>query len=113
VCIAELSQQNASRSKAEVLHEVLSQEPHRNGVQKERSLSCEPDQTSLGVELQELLVIQKKTSFMLYTAAVVIIILWLLGMISGYTVSGFIHILLVIALVMIIFRVIGGRKVLN
>jgi hypothetical protein len=50
---------------------------------------------------------------MLYTAAVVIIILWLLGMISGYTVSGFIHILLVIALVMIIFRVIGGRKVLN
>ncbi len=50
---------------------------------------------------------------MLYTVAVVIILLWLLGLISGYTVSGFIHILLVIAVIMILLRVISGRKALN
>jgi len=50
---------------------------------------------------------------MLYTAAVIIVILWLLGMVSGYTMSGFIHILLVVAVVMILLRVIGGRKALS
>jgi hypothetical protein len=49
---------------------------------------------------------------MLYTVAVIIIILWLLGMVSGYTVSGFIHILLVIAVIMILLRVISGRRAL-
>lgn len=50
---------------------------------------------------------------MLYTVAVVILVLWLLGMVSGYTVSGFIHILLVIAVVMVLVRVIGGRRALG
>jgi hypothetical protein len=50
---------------------------------------------------------------MLYLAAVVIIALWLLGLLSGYTVSGFIHILLVIAIIMILVRVIGGRRALS
>ncbi|MHB1605717.1 MAG: lmo0937 family membrane protein [Leptospirales bacterium] len=47
---------------------------------------------------------------MLYTIAVVLIILWLLGVVSSYTMGGFIHILLVIALVIILLRVISGRN---
>jgi uncharacterized protein DUF5670 len=47
---------------------------------------------------------------MLYTIAVVLLILWLLGLVSAYTLGGFIHILLVIAIVMILIRVISGRK---
>ena len=47
---------------------------------------------------------------MLYTIAVVLIILWLLGLVSSYTIGGLIHVLLVIALVVILLRVIGGRK---
>jgi hypothetical protein len=48
---------------------------------------------------------------MLYTIACVLIILWLLGMITGTAIGGFIHILLVIAIVMILLRVISGRKI--
>jgi Family of unknown function (DUF5670) len=47
---------------------------------------------------------------MLYTIAVVLILLWLLGMISSFTVHGFIHILLVIAIIIILVRVISGRN---
>lgn len=47
---------------------------------------------------------------MLWTIAVILIILWLLGMVSSYTLSGFIHILLVIALIVVLVRVIQGRK---
>ena len=47
---------------------------------------------------------------MLYTVAVVLIVLWLLGLVSSYTMGGFIHILLVIAVIVIILRLIGGRK---
>jgi hypothetical protein len=47
---------------------------------------------------------------MLYTLAVVLVILWLLGMVSSYTMGGFIHVLLVIAIVMILLRVIGSRR---
>jgi hypothetical protein len=46
---------------------------------------------------------------MLYTIAVVLVILWLLGMITSYTVGGFIHILLVIAIVVVLLRIINGR----
>lgn len=48
---------------------------------------------------------------MLYTLAIVLIVLWLLGFVSSYTMGGFIHILLVIAIVMILIRLISGRKV--
>ncbi len=48
---------------------------------------------------------------MLYTIAVVLIILWLLGMVSAYTIGGFIHVLLVIAIVVVLIRLISGRKV--
>ncbi len=47
---------------------------------------------------------------MLYTIAVVLLILWLLGLVTSTTMGGFIHILLVIAIVVILLRVIGGRK---
>jgi len=47
---------------------------------------------------------------MLYTFAVVMILLWLLGFLSSYTMGGFIHILLVVAVVMLLVRIIGGRK---
>jgi hypothetical protein len=48
--------------------------------------------------------------FMLYTIAMVLLILWLLGLVTGTTIGGFIHVLLAIALVMILLRVISGRK---
>lgn len=48
---------------------------------------------------------------MLYTIAVILLILWLLGMVSSVTIGGFIHVLLVIAVVVILLRVISGRKV--
>ena len=47
---------------------------------------------------------------MLYTIAVVLLILWLLGLVSSYTIGGFIHVLLVIAIVVVLLRVISGRK---
>ena len=49
---------------------------------------------------------------MLWTIAAVLIILWLLGLVSSYTMGGFIHILLVIAIVVVLIRVIQGRKIL-
>ena len=49
---------------------------------------------------------------MLETIVVLLVILWLLGMVSSYTLGGLIHILLVVALVVVILRVIQGRKVL-
>ena len=47
---------------------------------------------------------------MLYTIAVVLLILWLLGLVTSTTVGGFIHVLLVIAIVIVLLRVISGRK---
>ena len=47
---------------------------------------------------------------MLWTIAVVLVILWLLGLVSGYTLGNFIHILLVIAIIIVLVRVIQGRK---
>lgn len=46
---------------------------------------------------------------MLYTIAVILLVLWLLGIVSAYTIGGFIHILLVIAIVMILVNLISGR----
>jgi hypothetical protein len=47
---------------------------------------------------------------MLYTNAVILLILWLLGLVSSVTVGGFIHVLLVIAIIVILLQIIGGRK---
>lgn len=48
---------------------------------------------------------------MLETIAAVLIILWLLGLVGGYALGGFIHVLLVIALIVIVIRVIQGRRI--
>lgn len=49
----------------------------------------------------------RKRKIMLYTIAVVMLILWLLGLVTSYTMGGFIHVLLVIAIVMVLLRVIN------
>ena len=49
---------------------------------------------------------------MLWTIAVIMIVLWLLGMVSSYTIGGLIHILLVLAIIMVLIRLIQGRRVL-
>ena len=53
---------------------------------------------------------REKVNVMLYTIAVVLLILWVLGLVSSYTMGGFIHILVVVAVVMVLVNVIGGRR---
>ena len=50
---------------------------------------------------------------MLWTIFVILVVLWMLGLVSGYTIGGFIHILLVIAIVVVLIRIIQGRKPLG
>jgi len=52
----------------------------------------------------------KGETTMLWTIFVILLILWLLGLVSGYTIGGFIHILLVIAIVVVLIRIIQGRS---
>ncbi len=47
---------------------------------------------------------------MLWTIAVILLVLWLLGLISGYAIGGFIHVLLVVAIIMVLIRIIQGRS---
>jgi uncharacterized membrane protein YtjA (UPF0391 family) len=49
---------------------------------------------------------------MLWTIFVILLILWLLGLVSGYTMGGLVHILLVIAIIVLVIRLIQGRRVL-
>ena len=53
-----------------------------------------------------------KVDSMLYTIAVVLVVLWLLGLVTSYTLGGFIHILLVVAVIMILLNLISGRRAL-
>ena len=53
---------------------------------------------------------QLKEDAVLYTFAVVLLILWLLGMVSGYTVGAFIHVLLVVAVILLLVQLITGRR---
>jgi len=46
---------------------------------------------------------------MLYTIAIILLVLWLLGLVTSYTIGGFIHILIVVAIVMVLIRLITGR----
>jgi len=50
---------------------------------------------------------------MLYTIAVILLVLWLVGLLTSYTMGGFVHLLLVIAIVVVLLRVIRGQKVLG
>lgn len=54
----------------------------------------------------------KREGTMLWTLVAVLLILWVLGLVSSYTMGGLIHVLLVIALVVVVLRVLQGRKVL-
>lgn len=56
--------------------------------------------------------ITKEVDIMLYTIAVILLILWLLGLVTSYTLGGFVHVLLVIALIMIVFNLVSGRRAL-
>ncbi len=47
---------------------------------------------------------------MLWTIFVILVVLWLLGLVSGYTIGGYIHLLLVIAIVVVLIRIISGRS---
>jgi hypothetical protein len=47
---------------------------------------------------------------MLFTIAIILLVLWMLGLVSSYTLGGFIHILLVVAIVMVLVRIIQGRN---
>jgi len=48
---------------------------------------------------------------MLWTIFVILLVLWLLGLVTSYTLGGFIHILLVLALIVLVFRIIEGRRI--
>ena len=48
---------------------------------------------------------------MLFTIAAILVVMWLLGMVSAYTVGGFIHLLLVLAIILVLIRIIQGRQV--
>jgi hypothetical protein len=49
---------------------------------------------------------------MLWTITIILVILWVLGLVSGYTLSGWIHLLLVLALIVLIFNLLSGRRAL-
>ncbi len=49
---------------------------------------------------------------MLWTISVILLVLWVLGLVSNYTMGGFIHVLIVIAIVVVLVRIIQGRKIL-
>ena len=65
-------------------------------------------QTFPGMRCQ--LLAQEKGMSILYTIAVILLVLWLLGLVSSYTMGGFIHILLVIAIVVVLVRFIQNRR---
>jgi Family of unknown function (DUF5670) len=75
-------------------------------------LASAPTRPGLGTNLtrSDMQSLLRKALVMLYTIAVVLLILWLLGLVSSYTMGGFIHILLVVALVVILVNFISGRK---
>ncbi len=57
-------------------------------------------------------IINSYTVFMLFTIAAILVVLWLLGLVSSYTLGGFIHILLVVAVIVVLVRVIRGERIL-
>jgi hypothetical protein len=63
------------------------------------------------MERHERLMYRKRRTPMLETIAVILVILWILGLVSSYTMGGLIHLLLVVAVVVILLRVIQGRRV--
>lgn len=54
---------------------------------------------------------ERKTMDFLWTVAVILVILWLLGFVTSYTLGGFIHLLLILAIIVVLIRVIQGRRI--
>jgi hypothetical protein len=54
--------------------------------------------------------LQTNSCYMLYTIAVILVVLWLLGLVTSYTIGGLIHVLLIIAVIVVLLNVIQGRK---
>lgn len=50
---------------------------------------------------------------MFYTIAAILLVLWILGLVTSYTLNGFIHVLLVIAIIVVLVRIIQGRKIVS
>ena len=63
----------------------------------------------IGFRRSRVHVVVKGKKYMLWTIALILVVLWILGLVSSYTIGGFIHILLVIAIVMVLFNIIGRR----
>jgi hypothetical protein len=63
--------------------------------------------------VHEVKITKRKGNYMLYTIAAVLLVLWLLGLVTSYTMGGLIHILLVVALVMVLASFISGRRPAN
>ncbi len=88
----------------------------RIGIDEHRQLACNDlasdERTSSGVRDNAFVchVVLLKGFVMLEMLAVILIVMWLLGMVSSYTMGGVIHILLVVAVVLFLVRVIGGRR---
>jgi hypothetical protein len=55
----------------------------------------------------------EKEKYMLYSIAIVLVVLWILGLVSSYTMGGFIHVLLIIAVIVVLLNVIQGRRPLS
>jgi hypothetical protein len=62
------------------------------------------------VVAHRLLSLVSKEANMLWTIAVILVVMWLLGMVSSYTLGGFLHLLLVLAIIAVLINVIGGRR---
>jgi hypothetical protein len=54
----------------------------------------------------------RSTLYMLWTITVILVILWLLGLVSGYTLGGWVHLLLILAVIVLIFNLLSGRRAL-
>jgi hypothetical protein len=72
---------------------------------------CASEQKERPIQRTMTPILIERTDAMLYTIAVMLLLLWALGLVTSYTLGGFIHVLLVIAVVMVLLRVINGRAV--
>jgi asparagine N-glycosylation enzyme membrane subunit Stt3 len=54
--------------------------------------------------------LKERINYMLWTIALILLVLWALGLVTGYTIGGFIHVLIVIAVVVLLIRIISGRR---
>jgi hypothetical protein len=73
-------------------------------------MGCGPNPPAQCGRVQAGIIIIRRSAGMLWTIFVILLVLWLLGMVSSYTLGGYIHILLVVAIVVVLIRVIQGRN---